>query len=86
MWGKSIVYTLDFQPGVRPAKAGGDKILTTVEAAKMLGVSPVRVRQYCEEHRFASARRVAMNQRWVVLESDVRAYVPNATGRPAKSS
>jgi DNA-binding transcriptional regulator YdaS (Cro superfamily) len=56
------------------AKVGGEKILTTAEAAKLLGVRPVRVRQFCEEHRFASARRVELNQRWVVLESEIRAF------------
>jgi hypothetical protein len=68
---------------MEPAKASGDRILTTAEAAKMLGVQPVRIRQFCEEHRFHSARQVKLNERWVVLESDVRAFalVPRPTGR-----
>ena len=67
---------------MEPAKAGGDKILTTVEAAELLGVTPLRIRQFCEEQRFASARRVAMNQRWVLLESEVAAFakIPRPSG------
>jgi helix-turn-helix protein len=71
---------------MEPARGGGDKILTVLEAAEAIGVSPRRIRQFCEEQRFASARHVEANQRWVVLESEVRAYaqVPRRTGRPIK--
>ncbi len=69
-----------------PARGGGDKILTATEAAKELGISPVRVRQFCLESRFVSARRVELNERWVVLASEVRAYERKATGRPSKRS
>jgi helix-turn-helix protein len=68
-----------------PARGGGEKILTAKEAAEAMHLSPVRIRQLCEERRFPSARRVELNERWVVLESDVRSYVPRATGRPTKS-
>jgi len=67
-----------------PARGGGDKILTVLEAAEVLGVKPVRVRQFCEEHRLPSARRLELNERWVVLESDVRSLVRRPTGRPRK--
>jgi DNA-binding transcriptional regulator YdaS (Cro superfamily) len=70
---------------VQPARGGGgDKILTSDEAAKLIGVSPRRVLQFCEEARFSSARRVELNQRWVVLESEVRDYVRRPTGRPKR--
>jgi len=70
---------------VQPARGGGgDHILTSDEAAKLLGVTPRRFLQLCEEARFSSARRVELNQRWVLLESDVRAYVRRPTGRPRR--
>lgn len=67
---------------MEPARGGGDKILTTAEAAEVLGLTPVRVRQFCQENRFVSARHVEANQRWVVLESEVRAFKRRASGRP----
>jgi hypothetical protein len=73
------------RPRFMLARGGGDKILTAIEAAELIGVTPRRVLQFCEEQRFASARRIELNQRWVVLESDVRAHVPRLSGRPRKS-
>lgn len=71
-----------------PARGGGDRILTVVEAAELIGVTPRRVRQFCEQRRLASARRVELNERWVVLESEVRAYaqVPRPSGRQSRVS
>jgi DNA-binding transcriptional regulator YdaS (Cro superfamily) len=69
------------------ARGGGDKILTAIEAAGVIGVTPRRVRQFCEQHRLVSARRVELNERWVLLESEVRAYAqaPRPTGRQSKA-
>jgi len=67
---------------MEPTTIGGDRIVTALEAAEQLGVTPIRVRQLCQEHGFASARRVRLNERWVLLESDVRAYVKRPPGRP----
>jgi helix-turn-helix protein len=65
------------------ARGGGDKILTTIEAAEVMGVSPIRIRQLCQERKLISARRVELNERWVVLESDVRSFVRRPVGRPS---
>jgi len=70
---------------VQPARGGGDKILTSTEAAKVLKVTARRFRQLCEERRLVSARRLQRRDLWVVLESDVVALERRSAGRPQKT-
>lgn len=60
---------------------GGGKILTAAEAAEVIGVSPVRVRQYCQEGRFDSARKA--KEAWVISAEEVKSFKRVPTGRPA---
>jgi len=71
---------------MEPARGGGDRILTAIEAAEVMGVSPIRIRQLCQERKLISARRVELNERWVVLESDVLAFERRPIGRPSTRS
>lgn len=53
--------------------------LSTDEAARVMGVSPGRVRQLIVQQRIAS--RKEGQKRWI-HERDARAWRPNPPGRP----
>jgi len=60
------------------------KLISTAEAAKILGVQPQRVRQFFQDGRLAGE---VIAGRIVYRASDVRALakVPRRPGRPVKS-
>jgi excisionase family DNA binding protein len=55
--------------------------ITTNEAAQIIGVSPMRVRQYLKERRLKFRK---FGPTWMVDEESARAFKPKAAGRPPK--
>jgi excisionase family DNA binding protein len=57
--------------------------ITAAETAKILGVTPRRVRQLCASGKFESARLV---QGWLIDRNEVNRFneVPRVVGRPQK--
>lgn len=57
-----------------------NKLLTTAQVAALLGVTPVRVRQYEADGRLKAIRVTA---RMLLFDpAEVRKFSPNPTGRP----
>ncbi len=59
---------------------GWMNLLDTKQAAVRLGVSEVRIRQFCEQGRLG--RKFA--GRWLGTEAELRAFKLRPTGRPSK--
>lgn len=62
------------------AKIRGE-LLSTTEAAKVLGVNEQRIRQLCAEGRMG--RKVGRD--WVITAEEIEANRVRKPGRPAKS-
>ena len=60
------------------------EILTTEEAAEIIGVSVVRVCQLCQEGRLGTK----FGDRWAITETEARQFaaVQRKPGRPKKSA
>lgn len=61
-----------------------DNLMTVKEAAQVLGVTPIRVRQFCTEGRLG--RR--FGNRWAITKDEVRKFKKRdrPTGRPRRAS
>jgi hypothetical protein len=57
-----------------------EKLLTPAEAARELGVTEIRVRQFCQEERIG----FKFNGRWVIPFSDLNQFkrIERKSGRP----
>jgi len=55
-------------------------LMTPEEAANYIGVSSVRIRQFCTEGRIGQK----VGERWVISEDELRQFakIPRQTGRP----
>lgn len=58
-------------------------LLTTAEAAEILGVTAGRVRAYIAEGRLA-AQRMGEGRDWMIRPADVRRFQRRPPGRPAQ--
>jgi len=61
-------------------------LLTTTEAARILGVTPGRVRAYIAEKRLRAQRagRTQVGRDWMIREIDVQRFQRRPPGRPAQ--
>lgn len=59
------------------------EILTTEQAAEIIGVSEIRVRQFCQEGRLGKK----FGDRWVITAKEAREFSgkQRPSGRPKKS-
>jgi excisionase family DNA binding protein len=59
--------------------ASQSELLTCKEAAQVLGVTPVRVRQFCQEGRLGQK----LGDRWVIPKSELHQFkkIPRNSGR-----
>ena len=55
-----------------------EKLYSTAEAAKTLGISSRRVAVLCTDGRFPGAQKIGKT--WVIPESAIKNYVPGAHG------
>ena len=57
------------------------KLLTTSEAARLLGVTAIRVRALCEKGELPATK---FGRDWQIKERDVTRFSPRPVGRPRK--
>ena len=57
-----------------------EKLYSTTEAAKVLGISSRRVAVLCTGGRFPGAQKIGKT--WTIPESSIQSYTPVQPGRP----
>lgn len=60
-----------------------EKLLTTQEASKLLGVNPSRVRQFILEGRLPA---VKIGRDWIISKDDLAKVANRRTGRPKQKT
>ena len=60
-----------------------EKLYSTTEAAKVLGISSRRVAVLCTGGRFPGAQKIGKT--WTISESAIQGYTPGQPGRPKPS-